>query len=205
MIKPDLASLSSAFALLGLFGCSPQSLGTGNPGRGEDSATGAVRDASVIDARVQIDFHGYIGGSFDAAACDCQIGADGVLRMSWDCFSTSYGNGSPELGWCGAPGQWTSACGLDVFSYDDRGLTQLFVYDKSGTEVGTQFANSSVGYVCPSDPTLTASKVAGGQFPDAACATVVCPCNSDRTFTCPAPDAGISAGAGTRDAAPLSF
>jgi hypothetical protein len=83
------------------------------------------------------------------------------------------------------------------------GLTQLFVYDKSGTEVGAQFANSSVGYVCPSDPTLTASKVAGGQSPDAACTTVVCPCNADRTFTCPAPDAGISPDAGIRDAAPL--
>jgi hypothetical protein len=84
MIKPYLASLSSAFALLGLFGCAPQSLGTGNPGPGEDATTRAVRDASVTDARAQIDFHGYIGGSFDAAACDCRIGADGVLRMSWD-------------------------------------------------------------------------------------------------------------------------
>ena len=176
MSKPYLGWLSSAFALLGVFACSPQSLGTGNPGPGKD-----------------------------AAACDCQIGADGVLRMSWDCFYTVYGNGSPERGLCGIPGQGTSGCGLDVFSYEDLGQSQLLVYDKSGTEVGTQLANAGGGYFCPSDLTLTASKVAGGQFPDAACATVVCSCNSDSTFTCPAPDAGISPDAGTRDAAPLSF
>jgi hypothetical protein len=107
--------------------------------------------------------------------------------MSWPCFLETFGSGSPELGWCGSPGQWTSGCGLDVFTYDRSGLLQLFAYDKSGSNVGVQYENSDVAFVCPFDPTLTALKLAAGMFPASTCATSVCTCNADRTFTCPTP------------------
>ena len=204
MIKPYLASLCAVSALLGISGCSPQSLPTGKSGPGDDASSpffdASTRpfDATPNDAPVDYT-------PVDATDCGCRIGSDGVLRMSWGCFCTSYGCGNPWLGWCGAPGQWTSGCGLDVFTYDRLGLTQIYVYDQTGTQVGTQLQNSGVAFECPTDPTLTSLTVAGGMFPGAACPATVCPCNADRTFTCPAPDLGISPDGGTHDAASLSF
>jgi hypothetical protein len=133
----------------------------------------------------------------DAAACDCQIGTDGVLRMSLGCFCSGYGCGQPELGWCGGDGQWTSACGLNAFTVVRSGLPQTFVYDESGTEVGVRYESSDGAYVCPADPSLQAKKIAGGSFPDSSCAAAVCSCNADGTFTCPAPDASIFPAAGS--------
>ncbi|HLK94078.1 MAG TPA: hypothetical protein VKZ18_29565 [Polyangia bacterium] len=137
--------------------------------------------------------------SWDAAACDCRIGADGVLRMSWDCFCAAYGCGNPEQGWCGGPGQWTTGCGLDVYTWDRFGETQIYVYDKSGTQVGTQMQTGGAGFFeCPTDPTLQSATVAGGMFPAASCATSVCPCDPvpgggvGHTFTCPGSDGGSS-------------
>ena len=134
---------------------------------------------------------------WDAGACDCRIDSDGVLRMSWDCFWQSFGSGSPESGWCGAPGQWTRGCGLDVFTWDRLGLTQIDVYDQTGTEVGTQIQNPGTNFFqCPTDPTLKSATVASGTFPSASCATTVCPCDLNPsggiigTFTCPTPDGG---------------
>jgi hypothetical protein len=127
---------------------------------------------------------------FDATACDCAIRADGALTMSWDCFVPSYGTGSPELGWCGAPGRWTSGCGLDVFTYDNQGLVELFVYDKQGRQVGAQYQNSDVSFVCPWNPALTSLTVASGSFPASTCTMNLCSCNSDRTLICPASDSG---------------
>ena len=126
---------------------------------------------------------------FDATACDCAIRADGALTMSWDCFVPSYGT-SPELGWCGAPGRWTSGCGLDVFTYDDQGLLQLYVYDKQGRQVGAQYHNSDVSFVCPWNPALTSLTIASGSFPASSCTMNLCSCNSDRTLICPASDSG---------------
>ncbi len=128
--------------------------------------------------------------SFDASACDCAIRADGALTMSWDCFLASYGAGSPELGWCGAPGRWTSGCGLVVFTYDKQGLLQLYVYDKQGRQVGAQYQNSDVSFVCPWNPALASLTVASGSFPGSTCTMNLCSCNSDRTLICPAFDSG---------------
>ena len=134
---------------------------------------------------------------FDAGACDCRIDGHGVLRMSWDCFCASYGCGNPWHGWCGAPGQWTSGCGLDVFTWDRLGLTQIYVYDQTGTQVGTQIQNPDTSFFeCPTDPSLKSPTVASGTFPAASCASTVCPCDQNPsdgmtgTFSCPAPDGG---------------
>jgi hypothetical protein len=134
---------------------------------------------------------------WDAGACDCRIDSDGVLRMSWDCFSPGFVSGSPESGWCGAPGQWTRGCGLDVFTWDRLGLMQIDVYDQTGTEVGTQIQDPGANFFqCPTDPTLKSATVASGMFPAASCATTVCPCDLNPsggiigTFTCPTPDGG---------------
>jgi hypothetical protein len=140
--------------------------------------------------------------SWDAGACDCRIDADGVLRMSWDCFLRYFGVGGPEQGWCGAPGPWTHACGLDAFTYDRQGLTNIYVYDQNGTMVGEQLQNGGTNFFdCPTDPTLQSPTVAAGTFPTATCATAVCSC--DRTpngvaFTCPGSDAGSSDAAADR-------
>jgi hypothetical protein len=193
MIKPNLAWLSWAFVWVGILGCSPKALAPQNPGPGNDA------QVSIVDGSTP---------PYDASACDCRIGADGVLRMSWACFNANYGNGSRASGWCGAPGQWTSACGLDVFTYDQVGQAQLFVYDQSGNQVGVQFSSASgPGYVCPTDPTLTAMKVAGGMFPASSCPVTACSCDHDAsgaftgTFTCPASDAGTADAGGSHDAA----
>jgi hypothetical protein len=134
---------------------------------------------------------------FDAASCDCHIDADGVLRMAWDCFWASYGNGSAESGWCGANGQLTRGCGLDVFTNYRDGLPNLYVYDQNGAQVGLQYQNADVAFVCPVDSTLTSLKVASGRFPPSTCASVVCPCDKG-TFVCPAPDASSSDGPSDR-------
>jgi len=128
----------------------------------------------------------------DAAACNCNIGSDGVLRMSLGCFCSGYGCGQPELDWCGGDGTWTSACGLNTFTVLRNGLPQTFVYDESGSQVGVRYESSEGAYVCPADPSLQAMKIAGGSFPDSTCATAVCSCNADGSFTCPAPDASVS-------------
>jgi hypothetical protein len=147
---------------------------------------------------------------WDAGACDCRIGADGVLRMSWDCFCAAYGCENPELGWCGSPGQWTTGCGLDVFTYDRLGKNQIYVYDQTGTEVGTQMQVGGASFFeCPTDPTLKSPTVAGGTFPSSSCASVVCPCDPvpgggvAHTFTCPASDGGARDAAADR--ASLTF
>jgi hypothetical protein len=158
--------------------------------RGDGSFTcPAAADASVWqDAASRSDA---AAPTFDAASCDCHIDANGVLRMSYACFCSGYGCEQPELAWCGGDGQWTSACGLNVYTLlRYGGLPQTFVYDQNGTEVGVGYQNGATKYVCPVDPTLQADKIAGGTFPDSACAVVACTCNADGTFTCPTPDAG---------------
>ena len=117
--------------------------------------------------------------------------------MSWDCFCAAYGCGNPRDGWCGGPGQWTSGCGLDVYTYDRLGLPQIYVYDQSGTQVGTEMTVGGASFFeCPTDPTLKSPIVAGGMFPAASCATAVCSCDEQPgggligTYTGPASDGG---------------
>ncbi len=133
----------------------------------------------------------------DAGACQCVIGADGVLRMSWDCFSTNYENGAPMSGWCGngGPGGWVSSCGLEIFKLnrDDPTIPDdEWVYDATGTTVGQQIAELDPVFVCPSDPNLRAAVVAGGQFPPSGCAVTDCTCGDAGAVTCPVPDGGGS-------------
>jgi hypothetical protein len=132
----------------------------------------------------------------DAGACQCVIGADGVLRMSWDCFSTNYGSGAPMSQWCGGPGGWVSSCGFDIFKLnrDDPTIPDdEWVYDATGTTVGQQIAGDGTPvFVCPSDPSLKAALVAGGQFPPSGCAVTNCSCGDAGAVDCPVPDAGAT-------------
>jgi hypothetical protein len=141
----------------------------------------------------------------DAAGCGCQLGSDGVLRVSWSCFQKRFST-SPKMGWCGSPGGWTSACGLDVFTYDNPdGLQEKFVYDQSGVQVGAHYQNIDVPFACP-DSLLESLTVESGTLPASTCASTPCTCNFDRgdgSFTCPPPlDAGAADAGGSHDAGP---
>jgi hypothetical protein len=131
----------------------------------------------------------------DAGACQCVLGADGVLRMSWDCFAANYQDGAPMSQWCGGPGGWVTSCGLDIFKLnrDDPTIPDdEWVYDATGATVGQQIAEDIPVFVCPSDPSLKASVVAGGQFPSAGCAVSDCTCGDAGAVNCPMPDAGAT-------------
>lgn len=138
--------------------------------------------------------------SWDAGACGCRIDANGALRMNIDCWcgQEGCGTGSPWHSWCGAPaGQWTSGCGLYAFTYEDEGLSQTYVYDATGTEVGLQLQHGGTSFFqCPTDPSLQSPKLVTGAFPAATCATAICACDQNPgggytgTFTCPTPDGG---------------
>jgi hypothetical protein len=160
--------------------------GTGGSGPVVYDAGGPPDAAGRFDAGVD-------ETPFDAGSCDCAIRADGALTMSWGCFVRHFGDGSPELGWCGAPGRWTSGCGLDVFTYDRQGLLQLFVYDKQGNQVGIQYQNSDTAFECPTDPTMTSLTIASGSFPPSSCATTLCACSADRTTITCSPSVAASA------------
>ena len=47
-------------------------------------------------------------------------------------------------------------------------------------------------FVCPSDPSLKAAVVAGGQFPPSGCAVTNCTCGDAGAVNCPMPDAGAT-------------
>jgi hypothetical protein len=132
----------------------------------------------------------------DGGDCQCVIGADGVLRMSWDCFSTNYSNGAPMASWCnGGPGGWVSSCGLDVFKLnrDDPTIPDdEWVYDATGATVGQQIADLDPDFVCPTNPSLRAAVVAGGQFPPSSCAVTDCTCGDGGAVNCPTPDAATT-------------
>lgn len=133
----------------------------------------------------------------DGGDCQCVVGADGVLRMSWDCFTANFGGGAPMSGWCGgSPGGWVSSCGLEVFKLnrDDSTIPDdEWVYDGSGNLVGQQIASVSPVFVCPTAPTLwpAATLVAAGRFPSNSCAVENCTCGDAGAINCPVPDPGI--------------
>ncbi len=133
----------------------------------------------------------------DAGACQCLVGADSVLRMSWDCFTTYFGGGALKSGWCnGGPGGWVSSCGLDVFKLnrDDSTIPDdEWVYDASGNLVGQQIAEVSPVFVCPTAPMTwpAVSIVAAGQFPGTGCAVTNCTCGDAGALNCPGPDASV--------------
>ena len=133
----------------------------------------------------------------DAGACQCVVGADNVLRMSWDCFTTYFGGGAAMSGWCGGPGGWVSSCGLDVFKLnrDNSSIPDdEWVYDASGNLVGQQIAEVSPVFVCPTAPEMWPAvlMVAAGQFPASGCAVTDCTCGDAGAVNCPTPDAGTT-------------
>jgi hypothetical protein len=134
----------------------------------------------------------------DAGVCQCAIGADGVLRMSWDCFTANYGGGSPMSQWCdgGGAGGWVSSCGLDVFKLNRDEPTipdDEWVYDATGALVGQQLASDGTPvFVCPSAPSLKAALVAGGQFPASGCSVIDCTCGDAGALNCTMPDGGTT-------------
>ena len=121
--------------------------------------------------------------------------SDGVLRMSWDCFAANYGSGAPMSSWCGGPGGWVSSCGLDVFKLDrfDPSIPDdEWVYDATGATVGQQIADLDPVFICPTNPSLRSTVVAGGQFPPSSCAVTDCTCGDAGAVNCPLPDAGTT-------------
>jgi hypothetical protein len=160
----------------------------GAAGFGPSVGGGAGRGRPPIDASTT-------APPQDAGACQCVIGADGVLRMSWDCFSANYGNGAPMSQWCGGPGGWVSSCGLEIFKLnrDNPAIPDdEWVYDATGATVGQQIAEDTPVFVCPSDLSLKAAVVAGGQFPPSGCAVTDCTCGDAGAVDCPVPDGGGS-------------
>ena len=93
-------------------------------------------------------------------------------------------------------GGWVSSCGFDIFKLnrDDPTIPDdEWVYDATGTTVGQQIAGDGTPvFVCPSDPSLKAAVVAGGQFPPAGCAVENCSCGDAGAVNCPAADAGTT-------------
>ena len=190
MTKFCLGSLFTLAVWIGIgagaVGCNAQSLADPSPKTKPplDGSSGGSFDGALDRSRIDVT---------EIDPCPCQLGDDGVLRMSWQCFQTQYAAGQSELGWCGAPGGWTSSCGLSVFTTDrGSGSKYVYVYDATGNPVGALLSNGQVAYVCRSDYRLTSYVIAAGQFPDATCASVPCTCNADRTFTCPGADGGAS-------------
>jgi hypothetical protein len=165
----------------GMAGHSPGVGGNGGDGDGGSPAVDASTTTPPVD-----------GGD-----CQCVLGADEVLRMSWACFNTYFGGGSPMSGWCagGVAGGWVSSCGLDIYKLnrDDSAIPDdEWVYDAGGNLVGQQIAETSPVFVCPTAPTLwpAATVVAAGQFPASGCAVADCTCGDAGAVNCPMPDAG---------------
>jgi hypothetical protein len=162
----------------------------GAAGHGVGLGGGAGNGGSPVDASTTT-------SPQDAGDCQCVLGADGVLRMSWDCFTTYFGGGAAMSGWCGGPGGWITSCGLDVFKLDRDNAAipdDEWAYDPSGNLVGQQIAETSPVFVCPTAPTLwpAATVVAAGQFPASGCAVSDCTCGDAGAVSCPVPDAGTT-------------
>lgn len=158
-------ALIAAFGVLQAVACSSQALNGGD--KGVDGALLA-----------------------DAAACSCQI-VDGVQRgpvlarvltMSWACYCQKYDCTRPPS--CSPAGQWTRGCGLDEDTEQGSSGPESWVYDQSGQLVGVDLATDSDQWSCPSDPSMSASAVRAGQFPDT--------CNTAVTSSCPADGGAIS-------------
>jgi hypothetical protein len=147
----------------------------------DQSFDGAWSDRAVID-------------SSEIDPCQCQVGSDGALRMSWECFCANDGCGQPESGWCGSGGEWTASCGgINVYTLPSIGELELFVYGPDGRQIGVKLvAEAGTPFVCPTDSTQRSNVVSAGTIPGSECAPISCTCNDDRTFTCPATDAGTS-------------
>ncbi len=131
-------------------------------------------------------------GAGDGGGCQCVLGADLVLRMSWACFCAVYGCSFSEQAFCDSNVGWSSGCGLDVYAGNTIGGLDEWVFDhQSGEVVGVQLVRTDGVFQCPTDPTLQFSVVAAGRFPDAACTqSPACGC-TDAGPPCPVPDSGV--------------
>ena len=128
----------------------------------------------------------------DPAACGCRIDDDGALVMSWDCYCR---NGGCDAVGCHR-GPSYLACGLTVSV--QGAITDIYVSDASGKQVGVQHTADIGFYSCPSDPSLTSGRMRAGQFPDPSCDEVSCACPIDGQQCQVAVDGGTSDGCDCR-------
>lgn len=154
----------TASSLLAIAGCSSESLRSGTDG--------ALPDATESDP----------------AACGCQV-TDYVLTMSLACYCQRYDCAQPEPS-C-AIYSLGRGCGLTEYSEDTISGPEDWVYDQSGHLVGVQLSSDDSGWVCPTDPSMFASAVRAGQFPDSCQSFVACRCNGDGGTSCASPDAAV--------------
>lgn len=131
--------------------------------------------------------------SSDAGGCQCTLGSDHILRMSWACLCANFGYvcSSDEADFCDSNVGWTKGCGLDVYTALTLGGSDVWVFDhQSGTVIGIQYISEDSVFTCPTDANLQSSVVAAGTFPDGTCASnAACGC-TDAGPPCPVPDSG---------------
>ena len=124
-----------------------------------------------------------------------------TLTMSWACFCAKFGCTDREPA-CASNRATYPGCGLTTDNFNTVAGPTISVWDESGALVGRQYVSDTTYYQCPSDPSLEASRVRAGRFPDATCSAVGCTCTGGTT-TCSSPDAGADAqdggGADARD------
>lgn len=87
-------------------------------------------------------------------------------------------------------GLFVRARHLQLNRFDPTIPDDEWVYDATGTTVGQQIAETIPVFVCPSDPSLKAAVVAGGQFPASSCAVTDCSCGDAGAVNCPMAEAG---------------
>src|SRR5580698_316785 len=76
--------------------------------------------------------------SLDAGGCQCLLGSDHFLRMSWACLCANYGDlcSSSEAAFCDSNVGWTKGCGLDLYTGLTLGGSDVWVFDhQSGAVV----------------------------------------------------------------------
>jgi hypothetical protein len=188
MIEPRLASILGLAPLaLGLVaGCGSTPLMSA--GNQREPFDGALPQSDGPPAPVD-----GMASPPDAGDCQCLLGTDHILRMSWACFCANYNEClSDEATFCDSNVGWASGCGLDTHTvYTLDGIEEWVFDHQSGAVVGIQDVNGDGLYTCPTDANLQSNVVVAGTFPDATCArSAACGCTGAGP-PCPAPDGGL--------------
>ena len=140
--------------LLGVAGCSSESLRAGNDGGVDQAIVG------------------------DPAACGCQL--DGyTLTISWSCFCAKHDCAPQYNVPCTGSAQLTTGCGLRQITVQTIGGPERWVYDQSGTLVGEQLGTDDSEFLCPTDPSMIGFVLRAGQFPDSCDSALTTACTAD--------------------------
>lgn len=184
-------ALTAAIGVLFLF-AGACGAGSAKAGGGHQSADGGG-DRSTISIHVPGDAAAD-GASPDGSGCACTM--DGTtLHMSWACFCQAYGCAAgASTHTCGPLLAWSSACGLQIRSWNTAGGVNQEVFDGTGAMVGIRLASDVAQYGCTGPDGGAALVVQAGQLPPASCVAQPCVCAVDGSFSCPTPDGGQTGG-----------